>query len=186
MKLVRGKTFGKRIRECENIQQRLGLLSNFVSLCQAIAYSHERGVIHRDIKPANVMIGDFGETVVLDWGIAKLRDGKDEDERETLANFRAKLITEHGAQAATEMGQAVGTPGYMAPEQAMGNTKLVDERSDVFALGIMLYEILCGERAFDGKNMSTLLDQTVRLNPTPLATRDSKIPPSSSASANAP
>jgi WD40 repeat protein len=114
---------------------------------------------------------------VLDWGIAKLRDGKDEDERETLANFRAKLITEHGAQAATEMGQAVGTPGYMAPEQAMGNTKLVDERSDVFSLGIMLYEILCGERAFDGKNMSTLLDQTVRLNPKPLATRDSKIPP---------
>src|SRR5512145_1993554 len=74
MRLVRGKTFSAALRECDDIDGRLRLLSNFVSLCQAIAYAHSHNIIHRDIKPANVMLGQFGETVVLDWGLAKLRD----------------------------------------------------------------------------------------------------------------
>ena len=73
MRLVKGKTLSEALRECHSLSERLGLLSNFLDLCQAIAYAHSRGVIHRDIKPENVVVGDFGETVVLDWGLAKAR-----------------------------------------------------------------------------------------------------------------
>jgi serine/threonine-protein kinase len=77
MKLVKGKTLSQALRDCRSLQERLALLPNFVDLCQAIAYAHNRGVIHRDIKPGNVMVGQFGETVVLDWGLAKVRNSED-------------------------------------------------------------------------------------------------------------
>jgi serine/threonine protein kinase/WD40 repeat protein len=177
MKLVRGKTFSARIKECKTLEDRLALLPNFIQLCQAIAYAHSRGVIHRDIKPANVMIGDFGETVVLDWGIAKVRTASEEEEQATIQRFREKFVAEHGAEIATEIGQAIGTPGYMSPEQALGYIQKINESSDVFSLGVVLYEILAGQRPFDAGSVPSLLNQTVREDPRPLLAIDTLIPP---------
>ena len=102
---------------------RTRLLSALGTVCQTIAYAHDRGWVHRDLKPANVMLGDFGEVVVLDWGTAM-----------PLGDVPGARVTRAGA--------VVGTPQYMAPEQALGDT--IDERTDVFALGLLLFEILSG------------------------------------------
>jgi eukaryotic-like serine/threonine-protein kinase len=136
------------------------LLQRFIAVCQAIGYAHTRKVIHRDIKPANVMVGAFGETLVVDWGLAKaLDDGPDTEQV-------MKAIAEGGYRHdpdATEMpshmtlaGTAVGTPAYMAPEQASGRLELVGTGADVYSLGATLYVILTGKSAFSGNTADTL------------------------------
>src|SRR5262245_31299579 len=113
------------------------LLDAFVAVCNAIAYAHARGVIHRDLKPANVVLGDFGEVLVLDWGLAKVLgepadDTEPELSRPTLGDAPDDL---------TQAGQVLGTPAYMAPEQAAGRPDQVGRRTDVYGLGAILYEI---------------------------------------------
>ncbi|MBX3233905.1 MAG: protein kinase [Labilithrix sp.] len=114
------------------------LLAAFSEVCLAVHYAHSRGVLHRDIKPSNIMLGDFGEVYVLDWGLAKLRP---EDGGEEAA------IGPPGVRHVTAGGATLGTPGYMAPEQIGGNE--IDARADVFALGAVLYEILTLEPLLD-------------------------------------
>jgi serine/threonine-protein kinase len=114
------------------VYTRRKLLTAFGSVCLAIDFAHAHGVVHRDLKPANVMLGDFGEVSVLDWGVAKLADDAE------LAGGPADVPVGHGDQ--TEVGAVMGTPGYMPPEQARGGS--VDARSDVYALGAVLFEIL--------------------------------------------
>ena len=115
------------------------LLARFVDICLAVEFAHQRGVIHRDLKPANIMLGDFGEAYVLDWGLARMA-GDSADETIVRPSDR---IGDSGGQ--TEAGAMLGTPGYMPPEQMRGEP--IDARADVFALGCILFEILAGEPA---------------------------------------
>jgi serine/threonine-protein kinase len=134
MKLVSGGSFEKWLerRPPGSIDRIEGGIEVLLKVCDALAYAHHRGVVHRDLKPANIMVGDFGQVYLMDWGLAK-------------------LIRSQPASGASSMMSApgpVGTPHYMAPEQARGNPKDVDERSDVFGLGALLYEILSGQSPY--------------------------------------
>ena len=118
---------------------RAELIRVFVDICQAVAYAHGRGIVHRDLKPANVLIGEFGEVLVLDWGMAKVLDEDEEEDFDFLAGD-VDLDTQRGGT--TIEGTVFGTLDYMAPEQARGEVSSHDERTDIYALGGMLYEIL--------------------------------------------
>src|SRR5262249_24816373 len=115
------------------------LLGRFVAVCDAVAFAHSRGVIHRDLKPSNVMLGDFGETLVVDGGLAKARRAGDPEE----VDLGALPLAARPATA-TEHGKVVGTPAFMPPEQARGEHDRVGPRSDVFSLGAVLYALLTG------------------------------------------
>jgi eukaryotic-like serine/threonine-protein kinase len=140
MKLVRGKTLSRAMAEAKTLPRRLKLLPRFVDLCQAIAYAHSRGVVHRDIKPQNVMVGQFGQTVVLDWGLAKFTGAGDPDSPQEHGNDAA------GDEFATVVGARLGTPAYMSPEQARGEVDSIDDRSDIYSLGAVLRVLLLGPR----------------------------------------
>jgi len=114
------------------------VLRAFADVCLAVEFAHVRGIVHRDLKPDNIMLGDFGEVYVLDWGVAKILGEDDGDFAD---------IGSGSGERATRAGTAVGTPGYMAPEQVRGRAD-VDGRADVYTLGLVLFEILCGEPLF--------------------------------------
>ncbi|HSQ65034.1 MAG TPA: serine/threonine-protein kinase [Polyangiaceae bacterium] len=124
------------------------LLSAMSQVCLAVAYAHSRGVVHRDLKPANVMLGDFGEVYVLDWGVAKVAGSSE-------AAPTASPVTITGGGPLTQAGSLVGTPGYMAPEQVRGEP--VTPATDVYALGLMLFEVLALDRAHGGATIEALL-----------------------------
>ncbi|QEL18939.1 serine/threonine-protein kinase [Limnoglobus roseus] len=144
MKLIHGRTLTDIL--AERSDQDLGsLLGTFEKICQAVAFAHRRGIIHRDLKPANVMVGEFGEVQVMDWGIAKDRKGE-ADDRTELTTAREIAATE----TQTQDGTVIGTPAFIPPEQARGETDAVTERSDVFGLGAILCVILTGQPPFVG------------------------------------
>ena len=115
------------------------LLTAFIGVCQGIAYAHSRGVIHRDLKPENVALDSFGQVIVLDWGLAKIRDDVDAG-----AGISNEMVAGENAINKTMNGEVIGTPLYMAPEQASGRLDDVDHRTDVFGLGAILFSILTG------------------------------------------
>ncbi len=138
------------------------LLNAFVAVCNTVAYAHARGVIHRDLKGQNVVLGDFGEVIVLDWGLAKLVDQPD------AATPPITLDSDPAAAPdLTAQGQTIGTPAYMAPEQAEGRLDCIDRRTDVYGLGAMFYEILTGQPPFQGANTLEVLRKVSEEQPQP-------------------
>jgi eukaryotic-like serine/threonine-protein kinase len=174
MKLLSGKPLRQLIRDthssidsakCSPHKLReaiLPLLERFVDVCDAIAYAHQQGVLHRDLKPDNVMIGGFGETIVVDWGLAKrYRDVQQSAEDATIdAKLQqvAELVEgEISYSGQTLDGSVIGTPAYMSPEQAHGNIAELSPASDIYSLGVMLYEILVGQHPHAGMDVHAVL-----------------------------
>jgi len=136
MKFVEGLRLDEYIKQLDSLPQRLRL---FLRICDAVAFAHARGVLHRDLKPANVMVGSFGEVLVMDWGLAKILQEPATTE-ETVVASQKNISSEEETQATvvTGHGTVMGTPGYMSPEQERGETERIDARSDIFSLGALL------------------------------------------------
>jgi tetratricopeptide (TPR) repeat protein/tRNA A-37 threonylcarbamoyl transferase component Bud32 len=138
------------------------LISRFITVCQTIEYAHSRGVVHRDIKPENIMLGKYGETLVVDWGLAKTigraeRHIVDKPDAETSLR-----VSTGSGSTPTLQGTAVGTPAFMSPEQAGGKVDQLSPASDVYSLGATLYNILCGKPAFEGKDPTAVMARVQR------------------------
>ncbi len=123
------------------------LVGRLVEACQAIAYAHHRKVLHRDIKPGNIMLGPFGETLVVDWGLAKTIGSQDDDEHREPERLRPEA---DGQMTTTRFGSQIGTFGFMSPEQATGPLAELQPTSDIYSLGVTLYTLMTGKTPFDG------------------------------------
>jgi PAS domain S-box-containing protein len=159
MRLIKGRTLSEKAREyhrhlaadADVSLEFLDLLKAFVATCNTLAYAHSCGVVHRDLKGQNVILGDFGEVVVLDWGLAKVV-GQSECHASTSPDAALASREGSGELELTVHGQAIGTPAYMAPEQAAGSLDLIDHRTDIYGLGTILYEILTGQPPYTGSD----------------------------------
>lgn len=131
------------------------LLQRFVDVCQAMQYAHDRGVLHRDLKPGNIMLGQYGETLVVDWGLAKSQSQADSADQRT--EDRAVGTSSGTSGSETQPGSAIGTPAYMSPEQAAGRIQELGPTTDVYSLGATLYHLLAGQPSIKGKSREETL-----------------------------
>jgi eukaryotic-like serine/threonine-protein kinase len=169
MRFVKGRTLSEAIEAFHRCRAEgkfdplefPALLGAFLGVCNAVAYAHSRGVIHRDLKPQNVVLGDYGEVIVLDWGLAKLVERPEE----TLTP--AVALAPDPDRGETVEGQVLGTPAYMSPEQAEGRWDSVDRRTDIYGLGAILYEILSGQPPFKGDGIAEVLRKLATESPAP-------------------
>ena len=161
MKLVEGRTLKELIDERKALRERLALLPHVIAIADAVGYAHSEGVIHRDLKPSNVIVGEFGETIVVDWGLA--RDRK----RDYPEPAPEQVVYAAGSGVSTVSGKVVGTPAYMSPEQARGEP--VDERADVYAIGTVLYELLAGSPPHHDTTPQATLERVIAGPPRPLS-----------------
>jgi serine/threonine protein kinase len=193
MKLVSGKPLDRVIADALEFEERLALLPRIASAADAIAYAHSHRIVHRDLKPGNVLIGDFGETVVIDWGLAKDLDDVDSPVSENRRASRdtpverpteREIPTERvgvtsykktiDRSTLTIAGAVMGTPAYMAPEQARGEP--VDQRADVFALGAMLYHLLAGVPPYNARTATDVIAAAALGRVVPLLEREDRAP----------
>jgi serine/threonine-protein kinase len=169
MKLVKGRTLADLLRERANPAAELPrFLGIFEAVCQTLAYAHSKGVIHRDLKPSNIMVGAFGEVQVMDWGLAKVleREGAVSPRSGPQAPAKpasvVRTVRSASATLASQHGAVLGTPAYMAPEQAAGEVERLDARCDVFGLGAILCEILTGAPPYRGADSLQVLSMALR------------------------
>ena len=178
MKEVTGQTFGAVISEVHARSRTRWqpaasgwtlrrLVDALHQVCEAVGYAHSRGVVHRDLKPDNIMVGSHGEVLVLDWGLAKVLGRPDlaaeDGELDPVQTDRSRASAHQ-----TQVGQVAGTPAYMPPEQALGKVDQIDARSDVYALGALLYEVLSGHCPYPGHSAVAVLEQVRRGPPAAL------------------
>lgn len=169
MMMVKGRPLDDLIDEAPDAAARLALLPHAIAVAEALAYAHGERVIHRDLKPANVLVGSFGETVVIDWGLARNLAVDD-------PGASARPIPVPAAGDQTVAGSVMGTPAYMPPEQARG--EVVDERADVYAVGAILYHLLGGVRPYvEGYSADDVLRRVAAGPPRPLAALAPELPP---------
>ena len=169
MKLIDGITLKDHIRETQEQYVKDGKpdehhtlharLEHFLKVCDAVHYAHRKGVIHRDLKPLNIMIGPYNEVYVMDWGIAKTMAVDKEMFDDQTMRVGHKKIDESDR---TQQGQVLGTPAYMSPEQAGGAYDVLDHRSDLYSLGLILHELVTFHRAINGKDMDELMSKAKR------------------------
>jgi eukaryotic-like serine/threonine-protein kinase len=167
MKLVAGHPLDKSITEATTLTQRLALLPSVLAIADAMAYAHSKRIVHRDLKPSNVLVGAFGETIVIDWGLAKDLGVDDQDSLDA-GPYRAAGLDD------TVAGAVLGTPAFMAPEQAAGEP--VDERADVYALGAILYHVLSGTAPHEGTTLEEMVRRVIAGDVRPLTERVPEVP----------
>ncbi len=169
MKLISGEPLDRLISGLPTVAARMALLPHGLAVADAIAYAHAQGIVHRDLKPANVLVGDFGETVVIDWGLAKdLRS-----DEPSLPGPRTGRAGE-GLGIATSPGEVMGTPAYMPREQARGEA--LDERADVYAIGAILYHLISGGLPYPAASVAAMLAAVCAGPAQSLAVRASAVP----------
>lgn len=165
MKLVRGERLDEYAAKDSSLNDRL---RKFQAICEAIAFAHAHSVIHRDLKPQNIMIGSFGEVLVLDWGVARILrgDASEADTLRLLPQDESDGLPRAEHDEDTAHGTVIGTPGYMSPEQARGEIAKLDERSDVYSLGAVLYFLLTGKSP-GGEDQPDALSNPAEVVPRP-------------------
>jgi serine/threonine protein kinase/tetratricopeptide (TPR) repeat protein len=199
MKLVSGRPLDRVIGEANQLEDRLAIIPRLAAACDAMAYAHSQRIIHRDLKPGNVLLGDFGETVVIDWGLAKDLDANEHETIERTLQVRTskpvidpagrsesdplhprekpkpkRISQPPGSSTMTVAGAVMGTPAYMAPEQARGEP--VDQRADVFSLGAMLYHTLTGVPPYNARTATDVIAQAALGRIVPLRERERRAP----------
>ena len=183
MRFIRGQTLkqavahyhAKTVRsESERRLELRQLLTRFIAVCNAIGYAHSRGVVHRDLKPSNIMLGKYGETLVVDWGLCKALGHREPAEE---AGEKTLSLPAGSGSSETLPGSAVGTPSYMSPEQADGRVDTIGPATDVYSLGATLYSILTGQEPFEATQIDALLAKVGAGDFVPPRERNADVPP---------